>query len=152
MRRRDEAGWARWESTPTGSNRASTARTTNDPRHVRDTTYGKRRRQSGAAQLDALEKRGDWLRTPWGWAEEREVIHEERAMSEFSAELLKSPTAFDFAVRGALRLDRNDVEGAMSDFDAAIRLDAKCAAPSMRGPECGIGWKSGTGQSTIMMP
>ena len=42
---------ARWESTPTGSNRASTARTTNDPRHVRDTTYGKRRRQSGAAQL-----------------------------------------------------------------------------------------------------
>ncbi len=61
--------------------------------------------------LNVLEKRGDWLRTPWGWAEEREVIHEERAMSEFSAELLKSPTAFDFAVRGALRLDRNDVEG-----------------------------------------
>jgi tetratricopeptide (TPR) repeat protein len=61
---------------------------------------------------------------PSGWAKVDEVIALEQADEFFSAQIRARPRdAFLHAVRGLVRLDRNQYEAAIADYGEAIRLD-----------------------------
>ena len=85
--------------------------------------------------LDVKHVNGDWFWVSWtlhktvkGWIGRSDVIPFSQAEDYFEEELKRNPKAADaYNTRGALRIEKGDLDLAIEDFNQAIRLNAKFA-------------------------
>lgn len=68
---------------------------------------------------------GEWLWVGEGWLRSSDVVPVKDAAAWFERELQKRPTAFAYLGRGLARDDMGDVDGALADFTASLRLEPR---------------------------
>ena len=77
------------------------------------------------------DERRDWLEVAGvegRWVKRSDVVPLERAVEYFSAAIAESPSAYFYAARSRAYLaGSNDLQHAVTDAEAAIRLDPGCA-------------------------
>lgn len=68
---------------------------------------------------------GEWLWVGEGWLRSGDVLPVEEAVAWFDRELQQRPTAFACLGRGVARGEHRDLDGAIADFTAALRIEPR---------------------------
>lgn len=68
---------------------------------------------------------GEWLWVGEGWLRSGDVVPLEEAAAWFDRELQQRPTAFAYLGRGIARDENGDLDGALADCAAALRLEPR---------------------------
>jgi tetratricopeptide (TPR) repeat protein len=85
--------------------------------------------------LDVKHVNGDWYWVVWtqhktmkGWVNRSDVILFSQALDFFDDEVKRNPSAWAYNARGLVWFGKGDLDRAIADFTAAIRLDPKFSA------------------------
>ncbi|HJT33305.1 MAG TPA: tetratricopeptide repeat protein [Pirellulales bacterium] len=68
---------------------------------------------------------GEWLWVGEGWLRSGDVVPVKDALAWFNQELQKRPTAFAYLGRGVARGEQGDLDGAIADCTAALRIEPR---------------------------
>ncbi len=68
------------------------------------------------------QAQGEWLWVGEGWLRQGDVVRLDRAAAWFDNELKKLPTAFAYLGRGIARCEQGDLDGALADCTAAMKI------------------------------
>ena len=87
--------------------------------------------------MEIAAEQGEWLGSTRYWVRRADVVPLSEALECFTKQIERSPTAYAYVARSRVwRVEKHDLEKALADVDAAIRLDPKFARAWMSRGEC----------------